>query len=142
MALFGKKKEETKKDNAPKSVETEAVETKTEPAKKETSKKAPQTPKLTPGRNLSSVIVKPRITEKAALLIDRNVYTFVVRPDATKRSVKDAIEEIYSVTPIKVNIVNKEPRHYTSRMRGRDMMEKGMKKAYIYLKEGDRIDLM
>jgi ribosomal protein L23 len=45
------------------------------------------------------------------------------------------------VTPVKVNIVNKKPRHYTSRMRGKDMMEKGMKKAYVYLKEGDRIDL-
>jgi large subunit ribosomal protein L23 len=93
-------------------------------------------------RNLASVIIKPRITEKSVQQGEKNVYTFIVRRDASKHDVKDAIKAIYNVTPVKVNIVNKTPRQFMSRSRGRSISEKGMKKAYVYLKAGDRIDLV
>jgi large subunit ribosomal protein L23 len=92
--------------------------------------------------NLSSVIVKPRITEKAVRLGEQNVYTFVVRRDATKRDVSAAIKALYNVTPVNVNIVNKTPRQYKSRAKNRVLTEKGMKKAYVYLKKGDTISLV
>jgi len=92
--------------------------------------------------NLSSVILKPRLTEKAVGQNDKNVYTFVVRKDATKYMVADAVKAIFKVTPVKVNIVNKSPRQFMSRSKGRTLSEKGMKKAYVYLKKGDRIDLV
>ena len=138
MSLFGKKKdaEESTKTND-KVVVAEKKSTKEKTAKKESLK-----PKLARPRDLSSVIKKPRITEKAALLTEKNVYTFEIRSDATKFDVRDAITELYKVTPVRVNIVNKKPRHYTSRMRGRNMMEGGLKKAYVYLKEGDSISLV
>jgi large subunit ribosomal protein L23 len=122
MALFGKK--DAKATDATVATEEKVV--------------VPQ--KLTAGRDIASIIVRPRITEKAA--IDRNVYTFEIKKSATKFDVRDAIQALYDVTPVKVHIVNKTPRHYVSRARGRDMMEKGFKKAYVYLKEGDRIDLV
>lgn len=137
MALFGKKKKEEEKVEAT----PEAAEV----------SKSNQQPKIdekadvqvsAPGRDLASIILRPRITEKAVLGTDRNIYTFEVRKDATKHDVRDAVREVYKVTPQKINIVNKKPRHYTSRLRGRAMMEKGVKKAYVYLKEGDRIDLV
>jgi len=93
-------------------------------------------------RDLASVIVKPRITEKAVQMSEANVYTFVVRKDATKRDVKEAIIALYNVTPVKVNIVNKSPRQYMSRSKGRRLTEKGLKKAYVYLKKGDSISLV
>jgi large subunit ribosomal protein L23 len=93
-------------------------------------------------KNVSAVIVKPRITEKAALLTDKNVYTFEIKKGASKYDVRDAIKALYKVTPVKVHIVNKQPRHSMSRMRGRDMMENGLRKAYVYLKKGDRIELV
>lgn len=124
MGLFGNKKEAEKSSgDAPKAA-------------------AKVLPALAPiGRNLASVIKKPRITEKALRGIDQNVYTFEVAQDATKYDVRDAVKKLYGVTPVKVHMVKKSPRHYMSRMRGRDMMEKGMKKAYVYLKKDDRIDL-
>lgn len=116
MALFGRKTEETKgeKGAAP------AVQS----------------------RDFSSVLVAPRITEKAALLSDQRVYTFVVRPDATKRDVRAAVEQVFKVTPAKVRIVNRPPRAFHSRMRGTRGTLPGLKKAYVYLKEGDRIELV
>ncbi len=93
-------------------------------------------------RDLASVIVKPRITEKAVQKSEQNVYTFIVRRDATKRDVATAINALYNVTPVKVNIVNKTPRQYMSRRTGRRLTEKGMKKAYVYLKQGDTISLV
>lgn len=93
-------------------------------------------------RDLASVIIKPRITEKAVGQSERNVYTFVVRRDATKYDVRDAIQALYNVTPVKVNIVNKAPRQYLSRRIGKTVSEKGIKKAYVYLKKGDSISLV
>jgi large subunit ribosomal protein L23 len=92
--------------------------------------------------DLSSVIVKPRVTEKAVKMNDKNVYTFIVRRDATKYMVADAVKALFKVTPVKVNIVNKTPRQFMSRSKGRTQLEKGMKKAYVYLKKGERIDLV
>ncbi len=92
-------------------------------------------------RNLESVIVKPRITEKAVGKSEQNVYTFVVARTATKYDVRDAVKAIFGVTPVKVNIVNKTPRQFMSRVKSRTITETGMKKAYVYLKKGDTIDL-
>lgn len=125
MALFGSKKD-----------------------KKEESAKAPATEKkvgpkpLATDHNLASVIVAPRITEKAVGLSEQNVYTFVVHANATKFAVRDAIKALYNVTPVKVNIVNKAPRKVMSRSKGRKISEQGMKKAYVYLKKGDSISLV
>ena len=93
-------------------------------------------------RDLASVLVQPRITEKAVAMGEKNVYTFVVRRDATKYDVRDAVKALYSVTPVKINIVNKSPRQYKSKAKGRRLTEKGMKKAYVYLKDGDSISLV
>lgn len=93
-------------------------------------------------RDLTSVIVKPRITEKGVGKSEQNVYTFVVRKDATKHDISDAVKALYNVTPVKVNTVNKAPRRYVSRTRGRAVTEKGLKKAYVYLKAGDTITLV
>lgn len=92
--------------------------------------------------NLASVLQAPRVTEKAVRLSEQNVYTFVVRRDATKRDVAAAVKALYNVTPVSINIVNKNPRQYKSRSKGRRLTEKGMKKAYVYLKKGDTISLV
>jgi large subunit ribosomal protein L23 len=115
---------------------------KTDESATTTAPKAPVKTSLPTDRDLASVIVKPRITEKAVGQSEKNVYTFIVRRDATKYDVRAAIKALYNVTPVKVNIVNKAPRQYTSRMKGRTVTEKGMKKAYVYLKDGDSISLV
>ena len=125
MALFGKKKEETK-------VEDKATEKKVVPA----------APALATDYDLNAVIIAPRITEKAIGQNDKSVYTFEVRRDATKYQVRDAIKSIYNVTPVKVNIVNKKPAKRFVGSRGKNKHVKGMKKAYVYLKQGETINLV
>lgn len=93
-------------------------------------------------RNLSSILVRPRITEKSARLNEQNIYTFVVRKGATKYDVRDAIRQTYNVIPRKITIVNRPPRATHLRSRSRTVTEPGMRKASVYLKKGDRIDLV
>jgi len=97
---------------------------------------------LATDRNLTSVIVGPRLTEKTVAQGDRNVYAFTVRRDATKYLVRDAIKALYSVTPVKVNIVNKLPAKRLSGSKSRMIKVPGMKKAYVYLKKGETINLV
>jgi large subunit ribosomal protein L23 len=93
-------------------------------------------------RNISSVLVRPLLSEKTVVLNDQSVYTFMVAKNATKYSVADAIKAFYKVTPVKVNIVNKKPSSGMSRRRGRVVSVSGYKKAYVYLKKGDTISLV
>jgi large subunit ribosomal protein L23 len=132
MALFSRNKDLPAQ--AGKKTEEKGVATK-EAKKPAVSKTLPT------DRDLSSVIIKPRITEKAVGQGEKNVYTFIVRRDATKYDVRDAVKELFNVTPVKVNIVNKSHRQFMSRSKGRKITEKGMKKAYVYLKQGEHIDL-
>ncbi|MEM9336460.1 MAG: 50S ribosomal protein L23 [Patescibacteria group bacterium] len=104
--------------------------------------KAPTKVASTTDRNLSAVIKKPRITEKAVRKTEHSVYTFEVDKAATKYDVRDAVKALYNVTPVKVNIVNKLPRKKLSRSRGRVVSQKGLKKAYVYLKPGETINFI
>jgi large subunit ribosomal protein L23 len=119
MALFGKKKE----------------------SNKETASTPVSAARAT-DRNLSAVLVKPHFTEKSVNMGERNVYTFEVMRDATKFQVRDAVKALFNVTPVKVNIVNKRPAHRTKGSTNRTVKVPGMKKAYVYLKKGDTINLV
>lgn len=123
MALFSRKKKADAEQVAP-----------------VVGKSAPKA--LSTDRDLTSVITGPRITEKAVGLGDSNVYTFNVRRDATKYLVADAVKALYGVTPVKVNIVNKKPATRLAGARNRMVKVAGQKKAYVYLKKGDTINLV
>lgn len=125
MALFSRKEK--------------AEETK-EVAKVENKKTTTSQPNL--GHDLSRIITGIRITEKSVNQGDKNVYTFNVRRDATKFQVRDAIKALYNVTPVKVNIVNKKPALRLAGSKNRMVKESGAKKAYVYLKKGDTINLV
>ncbi len=53
------------------------------------------------------VIRKPVISEKSYGLLEQQKYTFVVSPDANKTQIKIAIEEIFGVTVLSVNTLNR-----------------------------------
>lgn len=125
MALFGKK-------TAPK---VDAAK------EKKVKKVAKKVVRATAG-DTSWVIQKPRITEKAALLGDRNIYVFEVARRATKIDVKNAVVAQFKVTPVKVNIVNHTHRTTKSRARNRTVTVSGLRKAHVYLKKGDTINLI
>lgn len=89
----------------------------------------------------NNVLKKPRITEKAAIGADRqNVYVFEVVEEATKGSVSASVKSMYKVVPEKVRIARNPARNVI--VRGRRGVKSGIKKAYVYLKKGDKIELM
>jgi len=123
MALFKKSKKNTDKKEVKKAV---------------TSKKEIKVSH----KDLSSVIVKPRITEKAAYLAEtKNAYPFEIHKDATKTDVAKAIAQIYGVVPVKVNIVKLLGKEVKSK-KGQKGMTNAVKKAYVYLKKGDKIEFV
>ena len=86
----------------------------------------------------ADTLQRPRITEKASLLLENNVYAFEIAPDATKKDVLNAVKAFYSVTPIRVNIVKNPAKKLFSR--GKVGKKSEMKKAYVLLKKGDKIE--
>lgn len=85
------------------------------------------------------ILLRPHITEKSYALSKNNVYTFAVAPHATKRMVIQAIAKVYNVTPVRVNITVKRSRVVRSTMRAKTSKQAGLKKAFVYLQEGDTI---
>ena len=96
--------------------------------------------KATAKASLSSVILRPRVTEKAAYAAGQNQYAFEVAPRATKEQIKKAIVSIYKVTPIAVNIT-KIPAQKVF-VRGKHGTKSAIKKAIVFLKKGDKIELI
>ncbi|MCA9377509.1 50S ribosomal protein L23 [Candidatus Peregrinibacteria bacterium] len=90
--------------------------------------------------SIYNVIKKPVVTEKSQNLEVRGVYTIYVDGRATKVSVKDAVEKLYGVTVVKVNMVNEHPKLRTSSRRGGiSLRRKARTKAYVTLQDGQRI---
>ena len=85
------------------------------------------------------VIQAPLISEKGSLLAETtNQVLFKVRPNANKIEVKKAVEALFKVKVEKVRIAR-----YLGKIRrvGRSMGRRSQwKKAYVTLKEGDKID--
>ncbi|MFH1479188.1 MAG: 50S ribosomal protein L23 [Candidatus Omnitrophota bacterium] len=78
-------------------------------------------------------------TEKGSTLLVDNKYLFKVSKDANKVQIKDAIEEIYNVSVVKVNTqIN---RGKLKRLRYREGKTPDWKKAVVTLKAGDKIEI-
>lgn len=89
------------------------------------------------------VLRRPIITEKSNYLNSGlHQYVFEVAPDATKGLVKDALETLFDVDVITVNIIN-VPAKRTRRARSRRLMVRrsGYKKAIVTLAPDDTIDI-
>ncbi len=91
-------------------------------------------------QDLSHIIKRPRITEKASMKAEGNVYAFEVSPLANKVTIAAAIREMFNVTPVKIAVM-KIPKKKTF-VRGRIGTKGGGKKAYIYLKKGETIEFV
>ena len=90
--------------------------------------------------NHYQIIEKPLITEKSTeMLHEKNRVTFRVRKTANKMQIKRAVEKIFNVKVLGVNIVNVKGKH---KRFGREIgLTKDWKKAILQLKEGDKIEL-
>ena len=84
-------------------------------------------------------IIAPRVTEKASMQSSNNVYTFVVTQNATKHDLLEEIKKEYKVTPRAINIINLPRRGVF--VRGKFGFQARIKKAVVFLKKGDTINL-
>jgi len=85
------------------------------------------------------VLVKPLITEKAAVAESNNKYSFVVSRFATKDQIKQAVFEAYGVEPKVVNVANINGRRVRF---GRHFGRRGdYRKAIITLPKGQTISI-
>ncbi len=90
---------------------------------------------------LMTVLQGPHFSEKSTLSAEmNNQIVFKVRPDATKREIREAVELLFEVQVEKVQVVNcrgKNKRFGMTRGRRADW-----KKAYVRLAEGSHIDFL
>jgi len=87
--------------------------------------------------NSNDVIIKPVISEKSTALMEENKYVFKVAMSSNKLMVKQALKDLFGVTPEKVNIVN--VRGKNRRLRYKVGKKAAWKKAIITLTAGDSI---
>ncbi len=85
------------------------------------------------------VLVKPLITEKAASFGPESKYVFVVSDNSNKIQVADAVNEVYGVKVVSVNIVTVKGKkvRYGKTMGSR----KDWKKAIVTLTKGQTINI-
>ncbi|MFL2983456.1 MAG: 50S ribosomal protein L23 [Candidatus Neomarinimicrobiota bacterium] len=97
----------------------------------------------------SKIIIKPVLTEKMAILEEReNKYAFFVNINANKTEIKKAIEAKFEVNVLKVATIKQIGKHKQMTMRsgGKTIRTTGKrsdyKKAIITLDKNSTIDIM
>lgn len=89
------------------------------------------------------VLRRPLVTEKSSYQSGKlNQYSFIVANTATRKQVKDAIETIYDVNVVRVNIIN-APAKRGRRLRSRRLLirKSAYKKAVVTLAEGQSLQI-
>ena len=89
------------------------------------------------------VLKRPVVTEKSNYQAnDLHQYVFEVASDATRSMVKEAVETVFDVNVIRVNIMNMPGKATkNSRSRRRAFRSDGYKKAIVTLAAEDRIPI-
>jgi len=85
------------------------------------------------------VLIAPVVSEKSYGQIAQNRYTFKVHQDAHKTQIRQAVEQLFDVKVVGVNIVKVQPK---PKRRGMFKGTRpGWKKAVVELKAGDSIEI-
>ena len=86
-----------------------------------------------------SIIKSPAITEKGTLVSATNTHVFNVASRATKPQIKAAIEGLFNVKVKGVNTLVRKGK--VKRFKGRPALLSDVKKAYVTLVDGERLDV-
>ncbi len=89
--------------------------------------------------DVSQVLLAPIISEKSYEASTTGQYTFKVHQDAHKTQIRQAVEDLFEVKVLRVNVVKvaakpKRRGQYTG-------VRPGWKKAVVTLQPGDRIEI-
>jgi large subunit ribosomal protein L23 len=85
------------------------------------------------------VIRGPAITEKGTQISEHNQVLFNVTPWATKTQIKAAVEGLFGVKVKAVNTLVRKGK--VKRFKGQSSRQGDVKKAYVTLAEGERLDV-
>ena len=88
----------------------------------------------------NEVLLAPVVSEKSYALIERgNTYSFRIHPDAHKTQVRQAVEELFEVKVLRVNISKVQPK---PKRRGLHKgVKQGWKKAIVQVAPGQEIPI-
>ena len=88
---------------------------------------------------LSQVLLAPVVSEKSYGQIGEHKYTFKVHQDAHKTQIRQAVEQMFDVKVLDVNVLKVQPKPKRRGVyRG---TKQGWKKAVVKLAEGDTIEI-
>lgn len=145
MGLLDRWQKKEKSTEATKSAPVQKTD-KTEKPKVNEEKSAPKTKEVKKeikksGKTASilsnKIILRPVVTEKSAGMEGQNKYSFYVDIRASKFQIKRAIQEVYGVAPIAVNVINVDGKKVRfGRTLGR---RSAFKKAVVTLPQGKTI---
>lgn len=95
-------------------------------------------------RNINEILIRPLLTEKITALQEKglNVYGFVVAKNANKLEIAKAVSKKFNVEVVNVRTVIRKGKTRTQFRRSGRFTGKtaSIKKAYVTLKEGQKID--
>jgi large subunit ribosomal protein L23 len=87
----------------------------------------------------NEVLLAPVVSEKSYSLIDDRKYTFKVHKNAHKTQVRQAVEELFDVHVVNVNILKVQAK---PKRRGLSKgIRPGWKKAIVQVREGETIEI-
>ena len=87
------------------------------------------------------IIIRPVVSEKSYALLDQNVYTFIVAPDANKIEIKQAVESIFNVKVRRISTLNRKGKLKRNRRTNTMGKRRDTKRAIVALAPDDRIDI-
>ncbi|HEX74381.1 MAG TPA: 50S ribosomal protein L23 [Dehalococcoidia bacterium] len=90
--------------------------------------------------HLYQVLRRPLLTEKNTELQAQGKYAFEVAREANKHQVKQAVEKVFKVEVVAVNVMTVPGK--TRRIGRRQVLTQSWKKAIVTLKPGDSIRLV
>jgi large subunit ribosomal protein L23 len=87
----------------------------------------------------TQVILAPVMSEKSYHGSTLGTYTFKVHPKAHKTQIRQAVEELFDVKVVRVNVIKMQPKPKRRGLyRG---VRPGWKKAVVQLRAGDTIEI-
>ena len=85
------------------------------------------------------ILISPVVSEKSYSLIEDNKYSFRVHPKAHKTQIRQAVEQLFDVKVVSVNVLKVQPK--PKRRAFSRGTKPGWKKAIVQLSAGDKIEI-
>ena len=87
--------------------------------------------------NIEDVLIEPVISQKANALREQDKYVFIVRTDATKIQIKEAVKKLFNVKVVDCTTMNVGGK--MKRLRGKPGLTSSYKKAIVRVAPGEKI---